>query len=82
MVSDESRIVVRLRPAISPEDSRDARARAWAYVFSCWRAKREDGSAITPRRPEDERDEEVSHVDHSSVEASNIIHPQFTEEKE
>ena len=33
MVSDASRIVVRPRSAISPEDSRDARARALRYAL-------------------------------------------------
>ena len=33
MVSDASRMVVRPRPAISPEDSRDARARALRYAL-------------------------------------------------
>ena len=81
-MSDASRIVVRTRPDISPEEARDARARAWAYVFSCWRAKREDGSATTtPRRPESERDKEVSHVDHLSVEISSAVNTRFTEEK-
>ena len=33
MVSNASRIVVRPRPAISPEDSRDARANALRYAL-------------------------------------------------
>jgi hypothetical protein len=32
-VSDASRIVIRPRPAISPEDARDARARALRYAL-------------------------------------------------
>ena len=75
MVSDASRIVVRPRPAISEEDARNSRACVWAFVFSCWRANREDGSATTPRRPEGERDKVVSHVDHSSVEPSSTVNP-------
>jgi len=32
-MSDASRIVIRPHPAISPEDARDARARALRYAF-------------------------------------------------
>jgi len=74
-MSDASRIVVRSCPVISPKEAPYARARAWAFVFSCWRANREDGSATTPRRPEGERDKEVSHVDQSSVEPSSTVNP-------
>jgi hypothetical protein len=43
MVSDASRLVVRSRPAISPEEARDARARAWRFVFDCWEQKKAAG---------------------------------------
>jgi len=33
-------IAVKPLPNISPEQARDARARAWAYVFECWHAKK------------------------------------------
>ena len=81
-MSDAPRIVVRPRSVISPEEARDARARAWAFVFSCWHAKRVDGSATTPRQPKGENNKEVSYVDHFSVEPSNIVDPQLIKEKE
>ena len=77
-----ARLTYHPHPLLTQEEARDARARAWAFVFTCWRAKREDGTAITPRRPEGERDKEVSHVDHSSVEPSKIVDDQFTKEQE
>jgi hypothetical protein len=32
-VTDTPRVIHRSLPGISPEDARDARLRAWAYVF-------------------------------------------------
>jgi hypothetical protein len=29
----------RLRPNVSPEKGRDARARAWIFIFQCWQEK-------------------------------------------
>jgi len=31
-----ARAVHRPHPGISPEQARDARARAWRFVFQCW----------------------------------------------
>ena len=74
-MSDASRIVVRSCPVISPKEVCNAGARAWAFVFSGWRANRKEDSETTPRRPEGERDKEVSHVDHSSVDPSSTVNP-------
>ena len=65
MVSDASRIVVRPRPAISPEDARDARARALRYVLDRYFEKQkaaktgggEKGSG--ERQPPRERDKDL-----------------------
>ena len=35
-MSDAARIVVRPRPGISPQDARDARARALRYALDCY----------------------------------------------
>ena len=68
---------------ITAEQARDARARAWAYVFSCWRAKQKD---MPPQpagdSPNDSAAKEVSHVEHSPDEASSIVHHPFTKENE
>ena len=65
------------------EQTRDARARAWAYVFSCWHAKQK---AVPPQiagdHPNDSTAKEVSHVEQSSDEASSIVHQEFNQEKE
>ena len=37
---DSARIVCRPSPSIAPEQARDARTRAWAFVFQCWQEKR------------------------------------------
>jgi len=37
---DSARIVTQSPSDISPEQARDARARAWAFVFQCWQAKK------------------------------------------
>ena len=39
-MNDASGIVCRPIPTISPEQARDARARAWVFVFQCWHAKK------------------------------------------
>jgi hypothetical protein len=33
---------------ISPEQARDARARAWAFVFQCWQKKQKAAPASRP----------------------------------
>jgi len=44
-VSDASRIVVRPRPAISPEDARDTRVRALRYAFDRYFEKQKAAKA-------------------------------------
>ena len=44
-MSDASRIVIRPHPAISPEDARDARARALRYAFERYREKQKGAKA-------------------------------------
>jgi len=40
-------IVVKPLSGISPEQARDARARAWASVFECWHAKKGGSHDLT-----------------------------------
>jgi hypothetical protein len=40
-------IVVKPLSGISPEQARDARARAWAFVFQCWHAKKGEQHDLT-----------------------------------
>ena len=40
--------VIRSEPGATPEQARDARARAWAFVFQCWQEKQEGGAATAP----------------------------------
>jgi hypothetical protein len=35
-VSNPERVA---RPEVMPDAARDARARAWAYIFQCWQEK-------------------------------------------
>ncbi len=46
-----SRMTSSLRPSISPQEGRDARARAWAFVFDCYRKKKAATSPVS--RPND-----------------------------
>ncbi len=39
--------------SITPEQARDARARAWAFVFQCWHAKKGEQHVVTTNRPVD-----------------------------
>jgi hypothetical protein len=38
-MSDVQYITVKPLSGISPEQARDAQARAWAFVFDCWQRK-------------------------------------------
>ena len=44
------------RPSVTPEYAREARARAWAYAFDCYRKKEatRPGSPDDPERRSDE----------------------------
>jgi hypothetical protein len=69
------------RPDITLEVAGDVRARAWAYVFSCWDAKQKARPTQTVGdQPNDSAAKEVSHVEHSYDEASNIVYHPFTKE--
>ena len=79
------RIVYCPRTGVTPDQARDARARAraWAYVFSCWHAKQKAMSTqIAGDHPNDSTAKEVSHVEHSSDQASSIDYHPFTKENE
>ncbi len=44
-MSSTPRSAYRPDPDATPEEARDVRARAWAFIFSCWHAK--GGSSAT-----------------------------------
>ncbi len=49
-------ITAKLADSLTPEQARDARARAWAYVFECYsRSKEEQGGPATSRLDAAER---------------------------
>ena len=51
-------------PGLTSEQAREARARAWAYVFSCWQAKQQNMSPQTAGdHPNDSGAKEVSHLE-------------------
>jgi hypothetical protein len=53
-------IAVKLLPGPMPEQARDARARAWAFVFQCWQEKQRTAK---PSDPDDlERSSSASDV--------------------
>jgi hypothetical protein len=56
-----SRMTSSLRPSISPQEGRDVRARAWAFVFECYRKNEAATSPVS--RP---RDAERSQSDGAS----------------
>ena len=66
-----ARIVHSSLPDATPEQARDARARAWAYVFSCWHAKQKHMPLQTSgETSNDSTAKGVSHVEHSSSDVS------------
>jgi hypothetical protein len=50
---DAQHITVKPLPGIPPDESRNARARAWAFIFRCWQEKQE---AVGPTPEPDGRD--------------------------
>jgi hypothetical protein len=46
-MSHPPRIVLRPNPNIPIEQVRDARARAWAFVFQCWHARKGEQHDLT-----------------------------------
>ena len=42
-MNDATRIVVKPNPGVTPEEARDARVRAWRFVFDCWEQKKTAG---------------------------------------
>jgi hypothetical protein len=50
-----ARMTTTPRPSISPQQDRDIRARAWAFVFECYHKK----EATRPGGPNDAKESEV-----------------------
>ena len=46
-MSDTPHVVVPGPSGITLEQTRDARARAWAYVFQCWHTKKGEQHELT-----------------------------------
>ncbi len=59
VMSDAPRIVLRPNPNVTPEQARDARARAWAFVFECF--YRHEKEAVSGRGSEDDTSDEFTH---------------------
>jgi hypothetical protein len=64
---DSPRMVRSPLSSFSLEQTRDARARAWAFVFECWQAKQMVDEPTQPGDHDDSQSvrnkEGVSHVD-------------------
>ena len=54
-----ARIVVKPNPSINADEARDARARAWAFVFECF--YRHEKEAVSGRGGEDDASDEFTH---------------------
>lgn len=57
------RIILRPKSGISPEQSRDARVRAWGFVLDCWQKKVKETSS---------RGEEGSKSSHETKGGRNV----------
>ncbi len=58
-MNEFARIVVKPNPSINADEARDARARAWAFVFECF--YRHEKEAVSGRGGEDDASEEFTH---------------------
>jgi hypothetical protein len=55
-----TRADITLKPAeLTPEQARNARAQAWAFVFKCWHEKQKDAKRAPTSDGSNERDEQV-----------------------
>jgi len=52
-MSDGVRFIQRPCSGITPEQARDTRSRAWAYILECWRAKKGEQHVVTTNEPID-----------------------------
>jgi hypothetical protein len=75
-MNDAEHITVTPLSSILPEQARDTRARAWAFVFQCWQEKRmttEPAAEPHGRNEVSIRDrKEVSIVDHRPDRSSEV----------
>ncbi len=78
-MGDPPRMVLRPNPSITTEQVRDARSRAWAFVFRCYESR--ETLAAKPAPEPDSRDdaaevkhkEEVNHVAQLNDRRSKIV---------
>jgi hypothetical protein len=56
-MNDATRIVVKPNPGITPKQARDARARAWAFVFECF--DHHEKEAVSGRGGKDDASDEL-----------------------
>jgi hypothetical protein len=50
-MNDATRIVVKPNPGVTPDGAREARARAWRFVFDCYAKKKAITSEEKPASP-------------------------------
>ena len=62
-VTRSSEITVRPHPGLGPEQARDIRARAWAFVFKCF--DHHEKEAVFGRGGEDDASDEFTHEERS-----------------
>jgi hypothetical protein len=60
--TNEPRVIVKLG-GITPEQARDIRARAWAFVFECF--DHHEKEAVSGRGGEDDASDEFTHEERS-----------------
>ena len=51
-------VIFRPAPRLTPDEARDARARAWAFIFDCYAKKK----AAPESRPDDVRKDQDAHT--------------------
>jgi hypothetical protein len=77
--NDAPVLVVKSTPDITPEQARDVRARAWAFVFQCWQEKKKGGPDTAPDGVMkgfgiSEKEKGGQHVEHLPHRSSEIVH--------
>jgi hypothetical protein len=62
-----ARAVHRPHPGISPEQARDARARAWHFVFQCWQESQMAAKRAPTPNGSNERNQRVQQAKEAAM---------------
>ena len=66
-MSEDARRFQHLYPGATLKQARDARARAWAFVFCCWQEKQKAAKGVPTPDGSNERNEQVKQAKEAAM---------------